>query len=266
VTPPLTLDPVPITLPPGQDRVTVNDVPVPAVVRANDTNDTLVVEGPRFAAQLACIDRSARPVPLGAQGVLQCVRGRVLRVSGTGYRANAPVRIYLTSGPTPRLLGELATDGTGFISGAVELPSDGIDGPQTVQVIGYTPANQVLRLALGARVIDPETVTEQLGSRVVFSYKSAALTPQARRALRALIEQVPVSSKPITVAAGVVRAKGATRAERALATKRAQRVARFLAANGMEGSIRVRTTTVAVQHRAQDRRVDVTVRFTVERF
>jgi outer membrane protein OmpA-like peptidoglycan-associated protein len=81
-----------------------------------------------------------------------------------------------------------------------------------------------------------------------------------------LIEQVPAKSKPITVAAGAVRAKGATRAERDLAQKRAEGVARFLRANGLSGTIRVRTMPVTVQNRSQDRRVDVTVRFTAERF
>ena len=266
VAPPRTLDPVVIALLPGQDRVTVDEVPVAVTVRANDTNDGLVISGPQFGLQLACVGRSAQPVPLGAAGVLQAIRGRVLQVCVIGYRPNSPVRVYLIGNPTPRLLGVLATDSSGYVTGSVEIPADAAVGGQTIQVNGYTPQDRVLRTSVGAQVVDAETITKRIGSRVVFAFRSAALTPQSRRALRALIAQVPEKSGPITIAAGAVRAKGATRAERALATKRAERVARFLRANGLQGTIRVRTKPVAVQNRAQDRRVDVTVRFTTELF
>jgi len=260
------LDPLLITLTPGEALVLVDEDLIPVPVRANDTNTAVIIEAPVVALQLASIGRLARPIPVVPGPVLRAARGRVVQASGTGYRPNSPVRAYLIGNPTPRLLGVLASDSAGNVTGAVEVPNDAAVGSQTLQLNGFTPQERVLRVSLGILIVDPEVATEQLTRRVLFGLNSTALTPKARRTLRALIEQVPPDSEVTTVSAGAVRAKGATRAERTLARQRAERVARFLRANGLPGTIRVRIKPVAVQNRAQDRRVDVTVRFPTEFF
>jgi outer membrane protein OmpA-like peptidoglycan-associated protein len=259
-----TLDPVGLDLPPGQDRVTVGNRPVPVNVRANVTNNGLEITGPGFGMQLACLGRAVDPVPLGADGVLRLIPGRTFQVCGTGYRAQSPVRVFLMYRGTPQLLGVLASDADGAFTGTVPIPSDTRLGVHSVQVNGYTPGSEVRRFSLGLNVVDADRVTETVGSRLTFATGSAKLTTQTKRSLRALLRQIPEDATTVTVVEGIVRRKNATPAERALARQRATRVARFLRAEGLAEPIRVAVRAVRVTAPVQRRQVVVTIDTTAE--
>jgi outer membrane protein OmpA-like peptidoglycan-associated protein len=259
-----TLDPVGLDLPPGQDRATVGSRPVPVNVRANVANNGLEITGPGFGMQLACLGRAVDPVPLGADGVLRIIPGRTLQVCGTGYRAQSPVRVFLMYRGAPVLLGVLASDASGAFTGTVPIPGGTRLGSHTVQVNGYTPSNEVRRFSLGLDVVSADRVTESAGSRLTFTAGSAKLTTQSKRSLRALLRQIPDDATTVTVATGLVRRKNATPAERALARKRATRVAGFLAARGLGEPIAVMVRGVRVTNSVQRRQVVVTIDTTAE--
>lgn len=246
-------------LAPGADRVTVGGTVVPVVVGPNAQNTGLDVSGPGWRLSLASSTSSGGSSPLGPNGVLRFVRGQGLAAEGVGFKPNSPVQLFLFSNAT--FLGELTTDAAGSFSGSVDLPPDVAVGDHVAQVNGYTTGNQVRSVSLGIEVVEPATASTSVGSRVYFAYRSARLTPKAKRTLTSLAAQVPADATASSVVVGVVRAQDPVRADRSLARARAARVARYLRAAGLPGSVTVRTTAVTVKNVAAARRVVVTVRY-----
>ena len=243
---------------PGATVVTVDGQPEAVIVRANATKDALDVDGAGWGVQLAAHDSGSRTAPLGPDGTLQLTPGRTLGVTGNGYRPGSEVSVYLKS--TPILLGTLVTDARGDFAGLVPLPADLTPGEHTTQVIGYAINEQLRSVSIGVSVVTPSTA-HRLGARVLFEYQSTSLSSSAKRALTSLAQRVRGAVAAATIVIGVVRAKGSTAADKALATQRAQAVAAYLRKAGLPGTTKVSTRALPVTDAPEARRVVVTVRY-----
>lgn len=107
--------------------------------------------------------------------------------------------------------------------------------------------------------VPPETAT--VAARIQFKFKSTKLTRAAKRQLRALAAAVPAGATVTTTSDGVVRAKGATKADRKRALKRARVVAAYLKAVGLPGPITELNQARTTSNRAGARRVEVRITY-----
>lgn len=246
-------------LAPGQSRVTVGGAVAGLLARPDAANTGIDVVGVGWGLGLSGANSAGVRSPLGPDGVLRLVSGQFLHAQGVGYLSNSRVRLYLFSDAV--LLGELATDAQGAFDGTVPVPAGVPIGAHTAQVNGFTVGNQMRSVSLGVEVVSPARTTSTVGSRVFFAYRSATLTPTAKRTLRSLAAQVPADATATSVVVGIVQAQAPRAGDRALARARAARVARYLTAVGLPGRVSIRTKPVNVANTAEARRVVVTVNY-----
>ena len=258
-----TLDPIVKNggLAPGVDLVTIDGRSIAVRIEANATNSGLDVLGAGWYLSLRAIGPDGMPGTLAPGGILVVTPGSRIDVSGSGFDALSQVRIYLMSHALH--LGSLMTDRAGDITGSVAVPADLPIGTDTVQVNGFTKDRMVRSVSLGITVRDAKLpVAGSIGSRIYFRYKSAVLTPKARRSLTSMIAMLTPHAPTVTSVTGAVRRTGATRADRSLATRRAAVVADFLMSHGISGAVRPSVRKVPVRDDFRDRRVDISVRRT----
>ena len=128
-----------------------------------------------------------------------------------------------------------------------------------------TASHSVLSAPPGPTPPPPSVVTSTTSATVSFkSTTSTKLTSTVKRKLRALVAQVPATALTVaTTSVGVVRAKGATKKDRARALKRARAVRAYLIKIGLSGPVVASNDARTTSSKAKARRsVIVTITFT----
>jgi hypothetical protein len=244
---------------PGSHLVTVDDHDIPVIIEANASNSGLDVIGSGWRVSITTHKPDGTPAPLEPGGIMTFTQGSKLNVSGSGFDELSQVRIYLMTDITH--LGSLMTDRTGDFSGTVVVPAEARVGPDTLQINGFTRDRLVRSVSLGVRVKSAEVAKPvSVGTRIYFGYRSAVLSPKAKRSLMAMIAQVPPGGSASAVVTASLRSRGATSFDRSLAVKRASVVRRYLMAHDEWVTVASRVRRVAVRDDFRDRRVDVSVR------
>lgn len=103
-------------------------------VAPTNEDDGVSFTASSWALTLTATDGSGSAAPLNSNGVLELSQSRFADISGSGFRANSIVKVYLFS--TPTALGETTTDSNGDFSGSFPVPTGVPAGNHTVQVNG----------------------------------------------------------------------------------------------------------------------------------
>ena len=159
------VQPMQAPLPPGDSALLVNGRPDNSVVVEPNSEDTgLEISGNGFTMSLDGLDGLGHPLNLDANGVLLLQANRSVQTSGTGFRANSNVELYINP-PTSRsarvshatrakaiYVGTLLTNASGSFSGVTQLPMSVTAGVHMLQAVGITPGNQRRAMTLGVKV------------------------------------------------------------------------------------------------------------------
>ena len=166
-TPTPTPEPVP-PLPPGDAYLTEDGVPQPVTVEPNTQSDGVNISGSEFDMDLQGLNGQGEPLNLGADGVLILNTDRQVAASGTGFKPDFEIDLYMNPPveSTPASLrsarssaavyvGTVVTDAAGDFSGVAQLPPDIDVGDHVVQAVGLTKTGSTRAVSLGVRV-EPE--------------------------------------------------------------------------------------------------------------
>lgn len=238
---------------PGSVSALIDGQSIGVIVSPLSQDLGIALTGQGFAVEWVMLDAAGRPLRIDSGNVLVGQRGGSLRVSGQGYAAGSPIRVYALGSTyaralsKPLLLGEFVTDKAGAFSETVLLPMDLDLGANSLQINGTTPAGAVRSLTIGALLRAPQGQTV---SRVIVHFLpgSAKLTPIAVGRLERAIAGVPADAEHLTMFVVGIQAggKAALRpAARALAQSRAKSVARWLRAHVTNGVVASTATGVA---------------------
>jgi hypothetical protein len=159
------VQPLPTPLRPGNSALIVDGRPDSSVVvEPNSQKTGLEISGNGFTMNLDGLDGLGNPLNLDANGVLLLQENRSVQTSGTGFRANSDVDLYINpptgrtgrSAGMPRagaiFVGTLRTNANGSFSGVTQLPSSISPGVHMLQAVGITPGNQRRAMTLGVKV------------------------------------------------------------------------------------------------------------------
>ena len=175
--------PVPSPVPPGGSLLLVNGSPAPVTVDPKSDDNGLKITGDGWDMDLDGLGPDGKPLNLGPDGVLILLSEREVQTSGSGFRSESDVDLFLdppvaaprTSADATWLqrlalratngtyVGTVKVDASGSFRGTATLPSDIAVGDHVLQAVGFSPSGQTRALNLGVRV-EPSLVLDQ-GSR-----------------------------------------------------------------------------------------------------
>ena len=128
----------------------VDGAPIPVSLSPNQANTGLIVEGDGFTISLSALSGAGESPNLNSDGKLILNAQSVASFSGTGFKPNSKVVIWLFSEPTE--LGTVLTDSNGSFVGNLPLPSQILAGEHTVQLNGLTPSGETRSVSVGVIV------------------------------------------------------------------------------------------------------------------
>ena len=183
--------------------------------------------------------------------------GSTAVTSGSGFRANAPVNVYLLTTPVI-LLGVLTTDNQGMFSGQLPVPTGIQTGEHLLQISGYAPSGLIRTASL--RAVFQAMKSETLTARVFFSPDSAKLSPATIAAITALVKKMRNPYVAANVRSiGLVFPVDTAKANKRISSARAQNVADLMRRLGVSANFVIRGDGRSPVASPSSRRVDVTV-------
>jgi len=132
----------------------VEGAPIPVSLFPNPSKTALVVEGDGFTISLSAGSSSDEVTALNSDGKLVLTAQSMASFSGTGFKPNTRVIIWLFSDPTQ--LGSVLTDANGSFEGSLPLPSQIASGEHTVQLNGLTPDGETRSVSVGVVVSEAQ--------------------------------------------------------------------------------------------------------------
>jgi outer membrane protein OmpA-like peptidoglycan-associated protein len=226
-------------LTPGSSVFLVNGVASTLTIKPNQPVDpkSLVATGDGFTMEIEGRRSTGQPLGLTSDAALRLERGSTASVKGTGFAPNSDVQVHLFS--TARFLGTIRTNASGAFDGSVPVPADVELGRHTLQAAALGADNNVRTLSLGVVLEAPVKPVRTAKATVSFDPLSAALTPKAKKALRALA-QMTKGTATTGLAIGYVQKDGNPANDTSLSKQRARVIAAFLKANGMTAPLSTR--------------------------
>jgi len=155
---------------------------------------TMVMSSPKENLLLAmsAIDSVGEPAKVSETGSIVAVTGQSLAVTGTGFRPNSPVKVWMFS--NPRNFGTVTTDAKGSFAAEVPIPDNLAPGDHTAQVNGQNARGGTRSMNMGLEVaLEEPTVkrpnqptrstAKSFTTRVYFKVQSAILTKATQKQL-----------------------------------------------------------------------------------
>jgi len=155
---------------------------------------TMVMSSPKENLSLAmsAIDSGGEPAKVSETGSIVAVTGQSLAVTGTGFRPNSPVKVWMFS--NPRNFGTVTTDAKGSFAAEVPIPDNLAPGDHTAQVNGQNARGGTRSMNMGLEVaLEEPTVkrpnqptrstAKSFTARVYFKVQSAILTKATQKQL-----------------------------------------------------------------------------------
>jgi outer membrane protein OmpA-like peptidoglycan-associated protein len=130
----------------------------------------------------------------------------------------------------------------GYDTEVVPVPPTTVPVPPTISapVLAVAPTTtQAPAIVLPTRGAAP--VKNQVSARVYFGLRSAVLTPEAKRTLKAAVQKLPKNQKFVVVVDGMVQFSNNKSNIEPLAANRAEAVREYLLTLGIKGSYEVNT-------------------------
>ncbi|CAB4938931.1 unannotated protein [freshwater metagenome] len=183
----------------------------------------------------------------------------VAQASGSGFKADTPVRFYLL----PNIpMGELTTNASGAFSGTIPVPANLSPGTYTLQMNALAPSGVVRSLSIGVIVEKAVTQTSTVRANVRFAPLSSALDDTAKAQLRRVAAKAKSGSGVVkSVIVGYVQPTASTSNDQRLSIARAQSVAAYLKSLGVKGVSGVRGGGKATTLGDKGRSVDVAITY-----
>jgi len=178
---------------PGKALIITPSGNAPAQTRiVNET--TMVMSSPKENLSLAMssIDPGGEPAKVSETGSIVAVTGQSLAVTGTGFRPNSPVKVWMFS--NPRNFGTVTTDANGSFAAEVPIPDNLAPGDHTAQVNGQNARGGTRSMNMGLEVALEEPTVKRpnqptrstakaFTTRVYFKVQSAILTKATQKQL-----------------------------------------------------------------------------------
>jgi hypothetical protein len=258
-TPSVTPTPAPTSLPPVRptepvkpgSNVTVEDnKPLKTVLVPTNVSDGLTLKAPGWTLTLHGTDEAGKHAPLNSEAQIVLTPGLFASTSGTGFKPNSSVKVYVFS--VPIFLGTLQTDAAGKFIGKLPVPAGLQIGEHTIQVSGFSPSDAIRTASIGVVV-----AAKPIVAKVIFAGDSAVITPLAASQLKALAAQLNKRSAKATVTLeGYVMATAVTSYDKKLSADRAAAVKAVLQKLGVNALFKTKAMGVAPQKGPIARRVD----------
>ncbi len=184
----------------------------------------------------------SRQLPTSAISLRCTLIEPMLDASGSGFHPNSVVKVYLLPSTN---LGEIAVDASGSFKGSLPTPQGVTTGAQTLQVNGFESPGVVRSLSLGVLVEPTRTGVKRVAKvSVTFDPMSSEISARGAEQLRVLAAEVTTEGIAAS-AVGYVQSSASTANDVSLSTTRARKVAAYVRAQGLTGSISVRGGGVA---------------------
>ncbi|MFM7761739.1 MAG: fibronectin type III domain-containing protein, partial [Acidimicrobiaceae bacterium] len=155
---------------------------------------TMVMSSPKENLSLAmsAINSDGEPAKVSETGSIVAVTGQSLAVTGTGFRPNSPVKVWMFS--NPRNFGTVTTDAKGSFAAEVPIPDNLAPGDHTAQVNGQNARGGTRSMNMGLEVALEEPTVKRpnqptrstdksFTARVYFKVQSAILTKATQKQL-----------------------------------------------------------------------------------
>jgi outer membrane protein OmpA-like peptidoglycan-associated protein len=219
----------PVELRTGTDPSKVGGQQV--TLSANKANTGLHLQGSGWSLDLIGRDRRGTNAELDAAGNIVFREGHQAYTSGTGFKPNSTVNVYIFSAPI--LIGTVQTDKAGSFEGQFALPSGLEAGAHTVQVDGFAPDNSVRTANMPVLYATPKANTAKLS--VYFTPDSAKLTKATVSALKLFVAGIPAAAEDLVSSTrGFVYPFGNRGHNLYISTARANAITKALQAAGVK--------------------------------
>jgi hypothetical protein len=135
---------------PGTAVVVIGGQRLVASVVKDPGSGLVTVTGGSWVITFQGIDSAGNTLPLADDGSMLVPPGSIINVTGTGFQANQPVKIWLFSDPV--LLTTTTSGADGSINVPVTIPAGTAPGAHVLQVNGVVPVNEVGSASLVIRI------------------------------------------------------------------------------------------------------------------
>ena len=257
--PGITWTPLPREIASGSSPFVVLEggLPVKATAAPNAERTGWEIVGTGFDFSVVPLGANRQPAGLSPNGELLAEQSGWMSVSGEGFRSQSPVKVFLVpvtsdSLVTPRTtrspmyLGHADTNNKGRFNDVVHIPSYVAAGPWVLQAVGRQSHTMIRSINVRVDVRDarPDTETRILQRAGFFARGTAKLTQRGKAKLRQLADAVPVNAELNGLyVTGVSTKEPNRRRNKALAERRSEVVASFLARRGLGTKVVTRSTT-----------------------
>jgi hypothetical protein len=245
--------------------VVENGEVVSTVLSRNNTDSGWNGVGEGFAFSVSVQNRSGSPEAMTPGGVMRATVGSSLSIRGDGYQPRSYVAAFAVPRETSRsdmnsstrtlsgratsvYLGSLTANGSGVVSGAITVSDEVAAGDYVLQINGYTEESGIRSLNLALNVLAaPATsriVSKSLSYKAFYQAERDEFTPDGLFKMREIVKSVPKDARNVKVKiTGVSVGLDSVSGNVQLAAKRAERIADYLVAKGIQGDYEVTFTT-----------------------
>jgi outer membrane protein OmpA-like peptidoglycan-associated protein len=244
---------------------------VPTVLDRNPTDSGWRGVGEGFSFSIETRTAFGAPQTMTAGGVMRVPAGGTVAIRSDGYLPDSSVTVFavpraetrsaaqsvlrLLSGSDASssiYLGSANVNSNGAVNDDIGIPARVDAGDYVLQINGYTPTSQVRSMNLALNVLAPpksdasevKLVSKQLVSKAFYEARSDRFTADGLVKMRDVAKSVPKDARNVKVKiAGASVGLGSISENVALAGKRAERIADYLVARGIQGDYEITFTT-----------------------
>jgi len=160
---------------PVSGNILVNEQAAKLQIIPNNSANGLTVDATGWSLDLVGKGIDGNPTKLSPKSEIIVVPGQGVATTGTGFKPNSPVKVYIFSSPT--LLGTLTTDANGKFTSTLPLPKDLAVGTHQIQVNGISPENLVRSATVPALVEDTSATKSTTSSTTAAIASKQAVIP-----------------------------------------------------------------------------------------
>ena len=169
----------------------------------NDSTVVLTSKQENLSLAVSAVTSDGGLAPINSRGAVQVAEGMSLAVTGSGFKPNSKVALWMFS--SPRSFGFVLTDSSGSFAAEVPMPGDIVPGDHTVQINGQHANGSTRSLNLGVEMSlkqAPTKYTARLVTRIQFDRQSVLLTPETQRQLSLIAKKIENKSGVVVKCAG----------------------------------------------------------------
>ena len=247
---------------PGDSVIINSEGAQPAQLRVVKGTTLVLTSGQEnLSLAMSAIQSDGRPSPISTRGTVRIAQGQNLAVTGSGFKPNSKVAVWIFS--SPRSFGSVITDANGSFAAEIPMPDNVAPGNHTAQVNGQRKNGDIRSLNLGLEVILEEaratignptqSITRKMSARIKFNAHSFVLTKTTQKQLIRLAQQLQKVSTISVRCVGYTQ-EGIVSDRYELAQNRADAVCQRLRKLGVNAKFdavglgRAKVTTAAARH------------------